>query len=158
MNDPFEERLRALRPSALPGELRERLAQAPAVSTSPGRLLAFLMPFAAAACLALFLAWPSPVSAQGSVLVSTLSQEVTGVRPISLITDEANRPWEFVEVSWVEESTLVSSGSPVALQIRDLHRAVASVAAGQGAFASFQVKFLLQTAQGSSLWQLVFRE
>ena len=123
MNDPFEERLRSLRPAALPEQVKARLAKPP-FSRSRGmrRLLSFAVPLAAAACLALALVWPATESAP--MLVRTHSQEVIGVLPVSFITDSENRPWEFVEVSWVEESTLVSSGSPVAMQVRDVRRAV----------------------------------
>jgi hypothetical protein len=133
MNDPFEEKLRALRPAAMPAGLQERLARPPepAARRPDRRILWITFAAAAAACVtaALFLhSSPSPATPGGTPqLVAERSQRVTSVRPLSVVTDETKRAWRLVEVQWVEEDTLVAADQPSAVQLQDHYRTVVPV-------------------------------
>jgi hypothetical protein len=135
MNDPFEEQLRALRPTAMPAELRERLTGPPQPSARrPDRRILWLtFATAAAACVtaALFLnppRPPEPTAGNAPQLAAERSQRVTSVRPLSVVTDESNRAWRLIEVQWVEEDTLVAANRPSAVQLQDHYRTVVPVA------------------------------
>ena len=129
--DPFEERLRSLRPGTMPDTLRERLADAPPVEARRrGKVVwaVFAATAAAAACVVVFLRPARPLATSGApVLASTSSSRVTEVKPLSVITDEADRPWKFVQVNWVEEDTLVSAANPAAIHRQDNYATVVPV-------------------------------
>lgn len=135
MNDPFEEKLRALRPAAMPDALREQLARPPQPSARrpDRRILWITFATAAAACVtaALFLPPsrpPGTTAATAPQFAVESTQRVTAVRPLSVITDESKRPWRLVEVEWVEEDTLVAADQPAAVQLQDHYRTVVPVA------------------------------
>ena len=133
MNDSFEDRLKSLKPGTLPDELRRRLDLPPAVPRSR-RMIRIGFAAAAAACLAALL-WresaappPGPLNVSSPVFAGQRSSHVTGVQPLSVITDESNRLWKMMEVNWVEEDTLVSAARPSAVRMQDHYRTVVPVA------------------------------
>jgi hypothetical protein len=132
MNDPFEEKLRMLKPGILPAEVQVRLADPP---TGFGKSTHWLYPsfgglLAAAASIALVLHFktgpaPAPRSVGNApLLAQSTEQRVTSVRPLSVFTDNTNRKWKLMEVSWVEEDTMVSTTHPVAVQTRNQYRTI----------------------------------
>jgi hypothetical protein len=135
MNDSFEEKLRALKPGALPEPLRQRLSAPPVRRSSASRRIVYAaFGLAAAACLALMLSrlgkegpLPPASSSMPSFAVDR-EQRVTGLRSLAVVTDESNQRWKLVEVNWVEEQTLVSASEPLTVQLQNHHRAVVPVA------------------------------
>ena len=140
MNDPFEERLKAMRPGAMPEELKARLVEPkeegqPAPQKTPNKITRFIWPIAitaAAACITLALS-PKQIavphqSSETPTLASSNTQSVTDVQPLSFMTDESQRAWKFVEVQWVEQTTIVSAARPVAVQLEDRYSTVIPVA------------------------------
>ncbi len=130
MNDSFEDRLKSLRPGTLPDELRRRLDLPPAAPRSR-RVIRIGFAAAAAACLAALLSAvprPGPVNVRTPAFAGQRSTHVTGVQPLSVITDESNRLWKMMEVNWVEEDTLVSAARPSAVRMQDHYRTVVPVA------------------------------
>jgi len=133
MNDSFEDRLKSLKPGTLPDTLRRRL-DLPPPSPRSRRVIPAGFAAAAAACLAALL-WresavppPGPVNAGVPAFAGQRSSQVTGVQPLSVITDESNRLWKMMEVNWVEEDTLVSAARPSAVRTQDHYRTVVPVA------------------------------
>ncbi len=57
-----------------------------------------------------------------------MTQRITSLVPVSMITDESDRPWKFLEVHWVEEDALVSGNHPVALLLQTRRSAIIPVA------------------------------
>lgn len=140
MNDPFEERLKAMKPGALPAELKARLAEPkeegqPAPQKNPNKITRFIWPIAttaAAACITLAIS-PKQIavphhSSEVPTLASSNTQSVTEVQPLRFMTDESQRAWQFVQVQWVEQTTVVSALRPVAVQLEDRYSAVIPVA------------------------------
>lgn len=142
MNDSFEDRLRALQPGCLPPELAARLDRPPPASVTPARIRSLRLLVTAGAAAALALAarhallpppdGPAPAdpaaAAQTPAFAGQRSTEITGVRPLAVITDESNRPWKLVEVNWVEEDTYVFSARPAVVRTQDRYRTVVPVA------------------------------
>ena len=140
MNDPFEERLKAMKPGALPAELKARLAEPKeewhlAPQKTNNIIIRFAWPIAitaAAACLALLLSHKQIAiphqSSETPTLASSNIQRVTEVLPLSSMMDESQRAWKFVEVQWVEQTTVVSAAQPVAVQLEDRYSTVIPVA------------------------------
>jgi hypothetical protein len=132
MNDPFEEKLRMLKPGTLPAAVRMRLADPPTGFGKPNHWLypSFGALLAAAASIALVLHFKTgPAPTPGSVgnvplLAQSTEQRVTSVRPLSVFTDQTNRKWKLMEVSWIEEDTMVSTTHPVAVQTRNQYRTI----------------------------------
>jgi hypothetical protein len=139
MNDPFEERLKAMKPGTLPAELKARLVE-PKEEGRPApqktnNIIRFVWPIAiaaAAACLALLLSHKQIAvphqSSETPTLASSNIQRVTEVLPLSSMVDESQRTWKFVEVQWVEQTTVVSAAQPVAVQLEDRYSTVIPVA------------------------------
>ena len=139
MNDPFEERLKAMKPGAMPEELKARLVEpkeeGQAAPQKRTKIIHVLWPIAitaAAACLALLfshkqIAVPHQ-SSETPTLASSNIQRVTEVLPLSSMMDESQRAWKFVEVQWVEQTTVVSAAQPVAVQLEDRYSTVIPVA------------------------------
>ena len=99
MNDPFEERLKAMRPGAMPEELKARLVEPkeegqPAPQKTPNKITRFIWPIAitaAAACITLALS-PKQIavphqSSETPTLASSNIQRVTEVLPLSSMMD-----------------------------------------------------------------------
>jgi hypothetical protein len=131
MNDPLEAQLRALKPAALPSVLTVRLNDPPPVRGVARTIFRSILWASAAACIAfVFIRHtpPSPVSRSIPVMAASSSSRVTEARPLSVITDEANRTWKMMEVQWVDESTFVTAKKPVAVQRQDHYRTVVPVA------------------------------
>ncbi len=127
MNDDFESRLRALRPGKLPESLAGRLEQPPVAVSRRVLTGVFLAAGAAAALVMMYVRHMPPVSpvpGNAPVLAGSHESRVTGVRPLSLVTDSAHRTWRMLEVSWVEESTVVNADRPAAVRVEDYHRTV----------------------------------
>jgi hypothetical protein len=133
MSDPLEERLRRLRPSALPDEVRENLTNPPARDFRDRKRiirLCFGVAAAAAAVIAVF--WPGAPSAVSSypappVLADTATRRVEDARPLAVLS-EGQRAWELVEVKWVDENTLTTTtGGPLAIQVSNTHRTIVPV-------------------------------
>lgn len=132
MND-FESQLRALKPQALPPSLQQRLAGPPGIAPQTMIRLRWLAWAGAAAALTLALieAFRSPapiLTVPLAVSATARESRVTSVVPVSLLTDSTNRRWRLMEVSWVDEDTVVSSRRPIALQLQQDHRAIIPVA------------------------------
>lgn len=134
MNDPFEEKLRSLKPGVLPGPLLQRLSEPPVRRISiTGRAVWATLGLAAAACLALMISRSGdrvPVPGNGRIpsFAADREQRVIGMRSLAVVTDESNQRWKLVEVNWVDEETLVSTGQPFAVQLQNRHSAVVPVA------------------------------
>jgi hypothetical protein len=132
MTDPLEERLRRLRPSALPDEVQASLTNPPPRDAGRRRRIIHISFAAAAAAAALAIYWNSgapPVSnnAPSPVLADTTTRRVEDARPLAVLT-EGQRAWELVEVQWVDESTLTSTdGVPIAVQASNTHRTIVPV-------------------------------
>jgi len=134
MTDPLEERLRRLRPSTLPEEIKASLTNPPP-RRAGGRRKIILISFAAAATAAaaaiaiLGSNNPAP-GTNGSTtpaLADTTTRRVEDARPLAVIA-EGQRAWELVEVKWVDESTLTSAGDgPLAVQASNTHRTIVPV-------------------------------
>jgi hypothetical protein len=131
-SDPLEERLSALRPGKMPDALLRRLEQAPRPETPRGGRVVRVCFASAAAAAACALLWPRseqvPAPSAAPVLASARSSRLTEVKPLSVITDAAQRPWKFVQVRWVEEDTLVSAANPSAVQLQDHYATIVPVA------------------------------
>jgi len=139
LNDPFEERLKAMKPGIMPEELKARLVapreEAPLASQQRPKMIHVAWPIAitaAAACLALVFSIRNttvhPQSSETPTLASSNIQRVTEVLPLSSMLDESHRVWKFVEVQWVEQTTVVSAIRPVAVQLEDRYSTVIPVA------------------------------
>ncbi len=135
MNDPFEEKLRAMRPGELPESLRQRLSGAPlSRAASNGKVMRIAFGLAAAACVTFVISRFSPPSTSlppGAPVPSFAAdreQRVTGLRSLAVVTDESNQRWKLVEVNWVEEQTLVSTTQALTVQLQNHRRAVVPVA------------------------------
>lgn len=134
MIDPLEERLRRLRPSALPEEVKTSLTNPPPRSAGGPRKI-ILISFAAAAAVtaaAIAILWsdtqgPGTNGATTPVLADTTARRVEDARPLAVIA-EGQRAWELVEVKWVDESTLTTAGdAPFAVQASNTHLTIVPV-------------------------------
>lgn len=131
MNDSFESSLKALKPGKLPANLVARLADPPKPRPT-ARILLASFALAAAACLVAFLRVSNSTESipESSIpsIASEVSQQVTGAEPMGLMVDESNRPWRFIAVQWVEQTTIVSAAHPMAVQVEDHFSTVVPVA------------------------------
>lgn len=131
MNDSLEAQLRALKPGKLPPSLTERLSHPPPLRRVRRTVFRAAFVLSAAACIAFAFIRRTPASAAPltvPVMAASTSSRVTEARPLSVITDEANRTWKMMEVRWVDESTYVTTKQPVAVQRQDHYRTVVPVA------------------------------
>ena len=157
MKQGIEDHLRRLRPGALPDALARRLDAPPRISVSSAapRMLLGLAAAAALVALAALVAWhqthspstpaqarmdpPAAPAASAArsinapsdsapVFAGAHTTEVTDVRPVTVVTDESNRPWRMIEVNWVEEDTYVFADHPAVVRTQDHYRTVVPVA------------------------------
>jgi hypothetical protein len=134
MTDPLEERLRRLRPSVLPDEVRASLANPPPRRAAVRRKVIWISSAAAAsaAAAAMAILWnsdapPGSNATTAPVLADTTTRRVEDARPLAVIA-EGQRAWELVEVQWVDESTLTSTADgPLAVQASNTHRTIVPV-------------------------------
>lgn len=135
MNDDFEHKLRSLKPGTLPPDFAALLEHPPALPPSRRpRVIVWLSlaAAAAAACVMLLLSSgnspvPPVTAAAPRFAGESAAPRVTTVRPVSVITDAAQRHWKLLEVDWVEEDTIVFASQPVTVHLQDRHRAIVPV-------------------------------
>lgn len=156
MNEGIEARLRQLRPGALPETLAHRLERPPPAPVRSTRPVLLAVSLVSAAALIVVAAWhqlqtdaspadraevhevppprdvvptaPAHSAPLAASLASAHTTEVTGVQPISIITDGSNRAWRMIEVNWIEEDTFVFSRHPNVVRTQDQYRTVVPVA------------------------------
>jgi hypothetical protein len=136
MSDPLEDRLRRLRPSVIPEDVKVRLANPPPRDTV-GRGKIIRVSFAsglaaAAAAIAVAIYWqdepvPLPGGSPASVFADNCIRRVENVQALTVVA-EGQRAWEVVEVQWVDETTLTAGGdTPLAMQASTTHRTIVPV-------------------------------
>jgi hypothetical protein len=126
MNDDqfLEDEIRKLRPAALPADLRERMADEPALPgpTRFRRVLPILAAagLAAAACVAIVINLPSQPGSTADTNprppdhLSIIEQESTLMDTRSIAFREHDgRMWELVEQEWRDDTVALCSTAPV---------------------------------------------